>query len=158
MDEKRPTTTAEDFSEFFQAVEPRLRRALIAAYGPERGREATAEAFAWAWENRSMLETLEHPAACLYRVAQSRSRPRKDRALAEPAVVDELWIEPKLAAALQRLTAAQRTAVALVYGAGWTQAEAAQLLKVRPATIQKRLDRAMRTLRKEVKGQAHESI
>jgi hypothetical protein len=39
-----------DFDLFFQLTEPRLRRALMAAYEFETGREATAEALAWAWE------------------------------------------------------------------------------------------------------------
>ena len=43
-------TVREAFTEFVQSVEPRLRLALMAGYGPERGREATAEALAYAWE------------------------------------------------------------------------------------------------------------
>jgi DNA-directed RNA polymerase specialized sigma24 family protein len=45
----------ERFDALFQEVEPQLRRALIARYGVERGREATAEALAWAWQHRSEL-------------------------------------------------------------------------------------------------------
>lgn len=37
-------TDREAFTEFVRMVEPRLRIALIARYGPERGREAAAEA------------------------------------------------------------------------------------------------------------------
>jgi hypothetical protein len=39
------------FEHFVHDIEPRLRRALVAAYGSQRGREATAEALSWAWEN-----------------------------------------------------------------------------------------------------------
>jgi DNA-directed RNA polymerase specialized sigma24 family protein len=147
----------EEFDEFVRAVEPRLRRALVAAYGSERGREATAEALGWAWEHRSKLDSIEYPVAFLYRVAQSRSRPRKTRVLFERDVTDDLWIEPKLAGALQSLTEGQRLAVLMVYGAGWTQVELADLLNVRPATVQKRLDRAMRTLRSQLEGEVRES-
>ncbi len=35
---------ASTFSAFFAAAEPRLRRAFVAAYGGDRGCEATAEA------------------------------------------------------------------------------------------------------------------
>ena len=50
---KVPTATAavEAFETFFAETEPRLRRALVAAYGPERGRDAAAEALAYAWEH-----------------------------------------------------------------------------------------------------------
>jgi hypothetical protein len=40
------------FAAFFAETEPRLRRAFVAAYGPERGREAAAEALAYAWQHR----------------------------------------------------------------------------------------------------------
>jgi DNA-directed RNA polymerase specialized sigma24 family protein len=43
------TTVA--FSQFVTEVEPRLRRALVALRGAEAGRDATAEALAWAWEH-----------------------------------------------------------------------------------------------------------
>ena len=65
------------FEQFFATAEPRLRRALVATYGGERGREASAEALAWAWEHWPKVQAMEHPLGYLYRVAQSRSRPRK---------------------------------------------------------------------------------
>ena len=37
-------TTTGQFTDFVSVVEPRLRRALSAAFGSELGREATAEA------------------------------------------------------------------------------------------------------------------
>jgi len=40
-----------EFELFALDVEPRLRRALVAAYGSDRGREAAAEALAYAWEH-----------------------------------------------------------------------------------------------------------
>jgi hypothetical protein len=40
-----------EFEAFVHDVEPRLRRALVAAYGFERGREATADALSWSWEH-----------------------------------------------------------------------------------------------------------
>lgn len=36
-------TSAAGFAAWYREVEPRLRLALMAAYGPERGREAAAE-------------------------------------------------------------------------------------------------------------------
>ena len=43
------------FEEFFVRVEPRLRAALTSLYGADLGREATAEALAWAFESRRIL-------------------------------------------------------------------------------------------------------
>lgn len=56
---------------------PRLRRALVAAYGSERGRDAVAEALAFAWERWPEVETMTNAASYLYRVGQSRTRGRK---------------------------------------------------------------------------------
>lgn len=44
--------------------EPRLRRALCAAYGMELGREATAEALAYAREHWRRLRVTDNPAGC----------------------------------------------------------------------------------------------
>jgi hypothetical protein len=41
----------EEFSVFFREVEPRLRHALVASCGFEAGREAAADALAYAWEH-----------------------------------------------------------------------------------------------------------
>jgi hypothetical protein len=58
-------------------VEPRLRRALVASLGSERGREALVEALGWAWEHRGSLADLGQPVSFLYRVGQSRTRERR---------------------------------------------------------------------------------
>ena len=39
------------FTRFVKETEPRLSYALAAAYGPEVGADATADALAYAWEN-----------------------------------------------------------------------------------------------------------
>lgn len=113
------------FEEFFASVEPRLRRALMAAYGLEAGREATAEALAWAWEHRDRLATIEHPVRYLFRVGQSRSRQRKVRALHGRSEWVEPQVEPQLMATLRKLSEHQRVSVVLVHGYAWTLAEVA---------------------------------
>jgi hypothetical protein len=67
------------FEVFYDLAEPRLRRALVAAYGTERGREATCEALAWAWEHWNDVRGMANPVGYLYRVGQSRTRPRRHR-------------------------------------------------------------------------------
>jgi hypothetical protein len=61
------------FTAFFREAEPRLRRALIAAVGAERGREATSDALAYAWEHWERIEDMENPAGYVYRVGRSRA-------------------------------------------------------------------------------------
>jgi DNA-directed RNA polymerase specialized sigma24 family protein len=90
-----------EFEKFVRDVEPRLRRALVACYGPDRGREATVDALAWAWEHRTQLETVSSPVPHLFRVGQSTTRRGMTRALIERPTTDEPWVEPELARASQ---------------------------------------------------------
>jgi DNA-directed RNA polymerase specialized sigma24 family protein len=144
-------TDEHEFSAFFEGIEPRLRRALVAAYGSERGREAAAEALAYAWEHWDSLQGVRNPLAYLYRVGQSRTRGRKERPLFVSVPSSEPWIEPNLGAALVSLSVAQRTAVVLVHGFGWTMKEVADCTGIRVTTVQNHLDRGLRKLRAELK-------
>lgn len=139
----------ERFENLVREVEPRLRRALVAAFGPEIGREATADALAYAWEQRQRLEKVHNVAGYLYRVGQTSAR-RRRRA---PAVADlavegeESRYEPKLLEALERLSGRQRLAVVLVHGLGWTPSEVAESTGLKRNTINNHLERGLRHLR-----------
>jgi RNA polymerase sigma factor (sigma-70 family) len=140
-----------DFGDFVADVEPRLRRALVSAYGPERGREATAEALAWAFEHQERLSEVRNPVTYLYRVGQSRSRTRLEGRPFERSCYQEPWVEPDLSVALSALPGPQREAVLLVHAAGWTPADVAELLGIPTATVQKRVERAIARLRRKLK-------
>lgn len=62
------------FEALVAATELPLRRALVAAYGEELGREATADALAWAWEHLDVVEGLDNPGGYLWRVGQTAAR------------------------------------------------------------------------------------
>ena len=137
------------FDRFVRDSEPRLRRALVAAYGPEVGRDAVAEALAWGWEHWERLRVMENPVGYLYRVGQSR-RPRTQRGAPEfpPLAPDETaWFEPGLPAALASLTENQRVATVLVYGFAWSLQDTADLLGVKVTTVQNHLERGLKKLR-----------
>jgi DNA-directed RNA polymerase specialized sigma24 family protein len=140
-----------DFRLFMQRAEPRLRRALVAAYGAERGREATAEALAYAWEHWENVETMANATGYLYRVGQSRTRERLKRPLFVRPEHPEPWFEPSLAPALEKLTERQRVAVVLVHGFGWTMREVAESTDVRVTSVQNHLERGMQKLRAALK-------
>lgn len=144
-----------DFEAFFDAVEPQLRRAHFAVFGLERGPEATAEAFAWAWETWPRARELESPVGYLFRVGQSRTRGRRFRPVFTPATVDDPLIEPKLGAALVELSESQRAAVVLVHGFGWTLREVAELRGVKVTSIQTHLERGLRRLRAALEVTTH---
>jgi DNA-directed RNA polymerase specialized sigma24 family protein len=138
---------ASDFESFFFAVEPQLRRAHFAVFGLERGPEATAEAFAWAWETWPRARNLDRPVGYLFRVGQSKTRRRRFRPVFTPATVDDPLVEPMLGAALAQLSESQRAAVVLVHGFGWTLREVAKLRGVKVTSVQTHLERGLRRLR-----------
>ena len=141
-----------EFREFVLGAEPRLRRALVAAYGIERGREAVAEALAFAWEHWPEVIAMDNPAGYLYRVGQSRTRSRRVRPLFQRADHHEPAVEPGLPGALARLSKRQRVAVVLVHGYGWTLREVAELTGARISTVQTHAERGLRHLKDELEG------
>jgi RNA polymerase sigma-70 factor (ECF subfamily) len=148
------TELEQRFSTFLGDVEERLRRALIARYGPEVGREAAAEALVYAWEHWAKLDKMDNPGGYLFRVGQSRARKfhSKTRPLRSDPVADvpEPWFEPSLAESLDRLSPKQRTAVMMIHGYGHTFEETAQALGVTRSTVQRHVDRAMAKLRTDL--------
>jgi RNA polymerase sigma-70 factor (ECF subfamily) len=136
------------FAAFFAETEPRLRRALVAAYGPQRGREAAAEALAYAWQHWDRIRGMDNPAGYLYRVGQSKTRERLRPPLFLPiASSGEPWTEPELPAALDALSERERVAVVLIEGFGWTYREVAEMTDVSVSSIQSYRDRGLRKLR-----------
>lgn len=136
-----------EFEAFVNDIEPPLRRALIAAYGFERGRDATAAALGWAWEHWDRARVLDHKVAYLFRVGQSKSRERKTPVTFQREQTREPWFDPGLAPALSSLTEHQRIAVVLVNGFNWKLREVAELLDVGISTVQSHVERGMRSLR-----------
>ena len=143
-----------DFEAFVLDVEPRLRIALSAVFGPEIGRDATASALAYAWENWSTLMSKDNPAGYLYRVGRSSQRRRKEPTwlpVPEPRVPD---IEPALPDALTRLSEKQRLAVVLVHAYEWTRREVAEYTGLSVSTIDNHLARGLKKLRARLGVQA----
>ncbi len=141
---------AERYTAFFGDAEARLRRALVAAYGTSVGREAAAEAMAFAWERWGQVEAMANPVGYLYRVGQSRARRLRKPVLAVVRRDDASspWVEPALAPALQSLSEHQRVAVVLCHGFGWTQREVADLLGIGVTTVQNHVERGLVKLRR----------
>lgn len=140
---------AENYSAFVRNGGARLRRAFIAAYGPEVGAEATSDALAYGWEHWDRISAMDNPAGYLYRVGQSKARRyrRKPNRLPEVETAATPWVEPGLPAALDQLSERQRQAIVLCHGFGWTLVEAAEVLGVGASTIQRHIDRGMAKLR-----------
>lgn len=139
---------AEAFERFFREVEPKLRRALVAAYGPELGREAAAEALAYGWEHWERLSRMANPAGYLFRVGQTRgTRSKRQPVLHDRSSWPDYQFEPGLPAALGRLSERQRLAVVLVHGYGYTLQEVADLTGLHKGSVQTHAARGLARLR-----------
>jgi RNA polymerase sigma factor (sigma-70 family) len=142
----------ETFEQFVDDAEPRLRRALCAAYGTQVGREATVDALAYGWEHWHHLGTMANPVGYLYRVGETSARrqlaPRRVPPPPDPA--EPVDVEPGLAAALDHLSPQQRAVVVLVHGFGYPLREVASTLEVSMSTVRNHLARAMIRLRRDL--------
>lgn len=146
-------TASDSFTLFVKEIDPGLKRALIAAFGWDRGLEATAEAWAYAWENWERIRVMDNPAGFLWGVGRNKAREAHRRKVKMfPAVSSEMEhvVEPGLVDGLERLSERQRVAVLLKHGYGWTYAEMAALLGLSVSSLQKHVERGLIGLRKSL--------
>jgi DNA-directed RNA polymerase specialized sigma24 family protein len=139
----------ESFTAFVKETEPQLRHALVAAFGQDRGLEATADALAYAFENWDRIESVENPAGYLYRVGRSRVPFNRIRPSFAPVPVEQApHVEPGLPSALRKLSEKQRVAVVMVHAYGWSREEAASLMGLSMSTVDTHLQRGLSKLRR----------
>ncbi|HUA96646.1 MAG TPA: sigma-70 family RNA polymerase sigma factor [Acidimicrobiales bacterium] len=151
----RTSSAAPDFEAFVAVTEPRLRAALVALYGTEDGRDATAEALAYAWEHWARVATFANLPGYLFRVAQSKARRRRTPVVFVVPDHPAVEVEPGLPAALRSLSPQQRLCVVLVHAYGWSAAEAGALLGIRPTTVHNHLSRGLQRLRTSLGAVRH---
>ena len=150
--ETPPVSSPDGFEAFVATHERRLRQALTASFGIDRGREAAADALAYAWEHWDRVAAMANPAGYLYVVGRDRDRRRFRNRVTKPVFEvapgrPEPWCEPALAAQLAGLSDRERVSVMLVNGFDWSLAEVAELLGVSKSTVQTHAERAMAKLR-----------
>ena len=145
------------FEEFAASVGPRLRAGLVAAYGPDVGREAAAEALAYGWEHWARVGGMDNPAGYLYRVGQTAARRerRPHGFLPQPAPAELPAFEPRLLPALEALSELQRSCVVMVHAYGWTHAEVAELLEISTSTVRTHLARGLTRLQRQLEVAHH---
>lgn len=138
------------FEEFVTEAEPSLRRALAGHLAPDLVGDALAEAMAYAWENWDEVKAMSNPIGYLFRVAQSKSRRRKQGFMPAPPAFRLPDVEPGLPEALRSLGESQRTAVWLVHACGWSYSETAAAMGVSASTVGSHLSRGLEKLRNEL--------
>lgn len=136
-----------EFERFLGGLEPKLRRAVVGHVPPEDAADAVAEAFAYAWQHWNRVRLLDNPGGYLFRVAQSKSRQRKQGREAAAAPAEMPGVEPGLVRGMRSLPPQQRSAVWLVHGCGWTYAETAVALGISASAVGTHVSRGLASLR-----------
>lgn len=151
------SNVADEFGALFEELAPQLKSALVAAFGQEDGRDAAAEALAWAWTNWDRLTDVDNRGGYLYRVGRShalRQQARRHRESPHLAVGPPVWetpeFEPGLLQFLAALPEQQRVCVWLVHGLGHTLADTADLLGCSRGTVSTHVRRALDALRSDL--------
>ena len=147
------TVQVESFDGFVRRYEPRLREALSASLGSDPGRDATAEAMAYAWEHWEKVRAMDNPMGYLYVLGRNRGRRTaiRRRVVLLPTPQEATpWVEPHLPDALGALPEQQRVVVMLLHCFEWTMSEVAEFLDVSKSTVQSHAERGMARLRKRM--------
>lgn len=144
----------QSFERFFDRSEPALRRALVAGYGADLGREATAEALTRAWRDWDRIAVMSNPAGYVFRIGQNWAKSEIKRKPSPLIWCEDIQshthFEPQLAPALASLTVRQRQAVILVACFEMSHSEAAKFLGLSRSSIQNHVERGMAHLRHEL--------
>ena len=146
----RSETDIDAFRDFVAGNEARLRQALSAALGTQMGRDATADALGYAWENWERIGSMDNPAGYVYTVGRDRGRKslRQNRPIFYPTDAARLpWVEPSLPSALEGLPDRQREVVVLLHCYEWTMLEVAEVLEIPKSTVQNHAERGIANLR-----------
>lgn len=145
------------FEEFNETGGARLRAGLVAAYGPDLGSDAWADAMAYGWEHWDRVGDMTNAVGYLYRVGQTsvRKARRKQGYLGVPRHGSLPDFEPGLLPALEALSEPQRVAVLLVHAFGWSQVDTADLLEVSTSTVRTHLARGLKKLQGALEVEPH---
>ena len=148
------------FHDFYSGSRDRIGRALAVTLGDaDLAAESVDEAMARAYQRWSSVSQMDNPAGWVYRVGLNVARSRIRRltrrrrlpasdALAEVPEPDV--IEPTILRALRALPVDHRSVVVCRLLLGWSEAETAQALGIRPGTAKSRLHRATTNLAEQL--------
>lgn len=143
------------FDVFYAAARDGIAKVLTVTIGDaDLAAEATDEAMVRAYQRWDRVGPLENPGGWVYRVAlnwatsglrrtrrATSRRVEHERPSAPPAAVDPLIDE-----ALAALSVDHRAVVVCRYLLGWSEAQTAEALRLRPGTVKSRLSRATHLL------------
>ena len=142
---------ASTFERFYIVNRGTVARALaVTLRDTDLASDAADEAMARAFERWDRVERLDNPVGWVYRVGLNWSRSFLRRAtrptpiwlVSNATSVDPTGIDPAVDRALGELTLDQRAVVVCRLLIGYSEAQTAQALGIRPGTVKSRLNRA----------------
>ena len=146
----------DNFETWYRAEHPRMLAALaVVARDPDLAQDVAAEAFARAFQRWDRVGEMDSPGGWTYRVALNVLRRRARRAalerrllprLAPPAAITVPAYAVEVWQVVTGLAPRMRTAVALRYLGGLTEAEVADVMGIAPGTVAATLHEARRRL------------
>ncbi len=144
------------FERWYRAEHPQMLAALsVVARDPDLAQDVAAEAFARALQRWDRVGAMDSPGGWTYRVALNVLRRRARRAALERRLLPRLAPPPAITVpayavevwqVVTGLAPRMRTAVALRYLGGLTEAEVAEVMGVAPGTVAATLHEARRQL------------
>ena len=147
---------ADSFAAWYRNEHPRLLAAMtIVTRDLHVAQDVTADAFARALAAWTRVSAMDSPTGWTYRVAVNLARRRARRAALEARLLHRMLppepgLPPERAIelwdAVRALAPRARTAIALRYAAGLTEAEVAEAMQVAVGTASATLSAARRTL------------
>lgn len=153
-----------DFVEFYRRSKDEcLLAVLVSVDDRDTAQELVAEAFARAWASWRTVGKHPAPQAWVVRTALNASvsrwrRRRRELLVSDPGSVVDLptaeyvdrAVDPRIMAALLRLSARQRQVIALRVFMDLDTDRTAEVLGIAPGTVQAHLGRAMAALRTDL--------
>jgi RNA polymerase sigma factor (sigma-70 family) len=139
------------FEDFYSEQRGAIGRALaLTLRDTQLASEAVDEAMARAYQRWHRVQSLDNPGGWVYRVGLNWSRSILRRALRpapvwvtnDDSVVDRGGLDPAIDRALATLSIEQRAVVVCRLLIGYSEAQTAAALGVRPGTVKSRLARA----------------
>ncbi len=147
------------FEAFYMEHRSSIGRALAVTLRDDHlASEALDEAMLRAYQRWSEICRLESPAGWVYTVGLNISRSALRRAMRSRPLADDdqstvcspVFADPDMGDALRSLSVGHRAVVVCRYLIGYSEAETARVLKVRPGTVKSRLHRALGELQRRL--------
>jgi RNA polymerase sigma-70 factor (ECF subfamily) len=144
-----------DFDAFYREARASVGRALtLTLRDVDLATDSVDEAMVRAYQRWERVGRLDNPAGWVYRVGLNHARSRLRRLLRRVPPADEAVeftiVDPAVDLAISELSVDHRAVVVCRLLLGWSEAQTADALAIRPGTVKSRLSRASTQLERRL--------